>query len=256
MRAVWAIARLVIKEIFRKKDFYVALILSMAILFYAAQLKFYNVGNITRYLLEMGLALSFILNVVLATALSARQFPAELQQRTCHVILAKPITRFQFIAGKYLGSFLASAACFLIFYAGFLSIVFFKSAEVSPAAAFQTGYLFLLNLAVLTAMASGFSYYLTTSANVSITLVLYFLIGAYGTTLKEAGQSLFWLSRILSEAFYYLLPHFEFFDIRVRLIHGWGALSWHLVGFLTLYAFFYTLLFLAVGWLGFRKRIL
>jgi ABC-type transport system involved in multi-copper enzyme maturation permease subunit len=253
---VWAIAKLVIKEIFRKKDFYVALILSGAILFYASQIKFYNVGNITRYLLEMGLAISFILSVILSVSLAARQFPSELAQKTCFVILAKPVTRFEFMAGKMLGSFLASAACFLLFYGGFVAIVFPKSSDLSAAVIFQTGYLFLLNLMILTAVASGLSYFLTTSANIAITLVLYFLVGTYGASLKESSAHLFWLSRILSQGVYYLLPHFEFFDMRTRLIHGWGALSWHLVGFLTLYAGVYSIAFLGLGWLGFRKRVL
>ena len=58
MTPVLVIARLVIKEIFRKKDFYVALILIGVILFYAQGLQFYNVKNISRYLMEIGLALT------------------------------------------------------------------------------------------------------------------------------------------------------------------------------------------------------
>ena len=75
MRAAFAIAKLVIKEIFRKKDFYVALILTGVILFYAASLKFYNVSNVVRYLMEIGLALVFLFSAILTVA--CRRFMSE-----------------------------------------------------------------------------------------------------------------------------------------------------------------------------------
>lgn len=256
MGAVFSIAKLVIKEIFRKKDFYVALILTGVILFYASGLEFYNVQNISRYLMEIGLLLIFLFSVILTVALAARQYPSEVQNRTCHVLLAKPISRAQFVIGKFAGSLLAGSACFVIFYALFLAVVWAKAGALSWVLAFQVFYLFLLNLAVVAAMASALSYYLTLSASVSMTLVLYLLINTYGPGLKEASGSLFWLSRRLAEAIYYLLPHFEFFDLRQRFIHDWSPVSIQLLAFLTGYAAVYTLIFLSVAWLKFRKESL
>src|SRR5438093_501198 len=66
MTAVLAIARMVIREIFRKKDFYVALVLTAAILFYASQLRFYDTDKVSRYLMELGLFLIFLFSVILA----------------------------------------------------------------------------------------------------------------------------------------------------------------------------------------------
>jgi len=256
LNAVLAIAKLVIKEIFRKKDFYVALILTGVILCYAAGLKFYNVSNAVRYLMEIGLMLIFLFSVILTAALAARQYPSEIQNRTIQVLLAKPVSRIQFVAGKFLGAFFAGTMCFVIFYVLFMAVTKTKAEEFSFILAFQTFYLFLLNLLVLSAMACGFSYYLTTSANVSITLVLYLLISTYGPGLKGASDKLFWINRYLGEAFYYVLPHFEFFDLRQRFIHHWSPLSANLVITLTLYALTYASFFLWLGWLKFRKQTL
>ena len=256
MRAAFAIAKLVIKEIFRKKDFYVALILTGVILFYAASLKFYNVSNVVRYLMEIGLALVFLFSAILTVALAARQYPSEMQNRTIQVLLAKPVSRDQFVAGKFLGAFFAGAICFAIFYVLFMAVTRAKADDFYFVLAFQTFYLFLLNLLVLSAMACGFSYYLTTSANISITLVLYLLINTYGPGLKEASEKLFWINRTLGEVVYYVLPHFEFFDLRQRFIHHWSPLPVNLVVFLTFYALTYTLIFLGFGWMKFRKETL
>ena len=254
MRAAFGVASLLLKEIFRKKDFYVALILIGVILFYAAQFKFYNVENISRYLMDIGLQLIFLCPVILTVSLSARQVPSEREHRTLPVLMAKPIRRSEYVFGKFFGSFLAGGACFVIFYGLFLAIVSTKADSLRLVMICQTAYLFLLNLFVIAAMTSGFSYRLTTSANVSITLVIYILINTYGPGLKKASENLFWLNRMLGEIFYYVLPHFEFFDMRQRFIHEWGPLPWGLAGFLTLYAFIYSFIFLMIGWLKFRHE--
>ena len=256
VRQILAIAGLLVKEIFRKKDFYVALILSAVILFYASQLQFYHVENIVRYLMEIGLALCFIFSALLTVSLAARQYPSEVQSRTLQVLMAKPLLRLHFVLGKFVGSLFAGTLCFLVFYAMFLFFTLSKTHSLSIFMAAETFYLFFLNLMVLTAMTSGLSYSLTVSANVTISLITYVLINTYGVTLRETSEGLFWLSRWLAEGFYYVMPHFEFFDIRQRFIHGWGPVSDKLLLFLTVYAVFYSTFFLMIGWLKFRNKTL
>ena len=254
MRTILAVSELLIKEIFRKKDFYVALILCAVLLLYASRLEFYNVANIYKYLMEIGLTLSFTFSAILTVALAARQYPDEIQNRTCSVLMAKPLRRSQFVFGKFLGSLLAGTACFLIFYGVFVLFALSKTAALSPALLFETFYLFFLNLMVLTAMASGLSYTLTVSANVSITLIIYLLINTYGFGLKETAAGLPAVGRQITKAIYYAMPHFEFFDLRDRFIHGWDPIPLSLVFFLTIYALFYAGIFLFIGWLKFRKQ--
>ena len=254
MRKIYAVAGLLIKEIFRKKDFYVALILSVVLLFYASRLEFYNVSNNYKYLMEIGLALSFFFSAVLTVALAARQCPDEIQNRTVTVLLAKPIRRGEFVLGKFLGSLLAGTACFAVFYFIFILFAWSRAATLSIPLLFETFYLFFLNLLVLTALASGLSYYLTVAANILITLLVYLLINTYGFSLKESAATLPAVSRPLAEMAYYAIPHFEFFDLRDRFIHGWEPIPLSLVFFLTIYAFFYAGFFLFIGWLKFRKQ--
>jgi len=257
LRPLLALSNLVIREIFRKKDFYVAFLLIFVILFYVAQFQFYNVGNTVRYLIELGLLLIYFFSVVLTATLAARQYPSEVQNRTCHTLLAKPVSRISFITGKFLGSFAAGAACFSIFYAVFITVAWHKAGGgLSVLVAAQAFYLFLLNLFVFSAMVSGLSYYFTVGANVTSSIIVYLLINTYGPGLRDETAHLFWPARYLGEFVYYFLPHFEFFDLRQRFIHGWEALSPALAALLTLYAFLYAFLFLFLGWLKMRRQFL
>lgn len=254
MRSVANLCKLVFLEIFRRKDFYVAFVLIFVIVFYASRLNFYNVENIVRYLREIGLAMIFLSSVLIIVPLAARQYPQESEHRTLLVLMAKPVSRFQFVCGKFLGSALAGIACFLIFYGVFVLITIPRSADLSWVLILQTGFLFCLSLLVLAAMASALSYVMTFPATVTLVWILYLLINTYGPGLNKIPQEAFWLSRYLANFFYYVFPHFEFFDMRQRLIHQWDPISGGLLLFLTVYALVYVAFFLLVGWLKFRRQ--
>ena len=256
MKPVWAIAKLVIKEIFRKKDFYVALILIGAILLFAQRMQFYNTKNISRYLAEIGFALIYLFSIILCGALAARQYPSEIQNRTGTLLLSKPISRAQFVAGKYLGALLAGLAAFTAFFAVFILILNWKAEELAWPVAAQTFYLFALNLSLFSAMVCAFSYSLTASANLTISLILYYLISLYGASLRETAATMAVPARIACQLLYYAFPHFEFFDLRQRLIHGWEGVAPSLLGFLSAYAAVYVLFFLVVAYFSLRRRSL
>ena len=251
MNVIFALIKLTFKEIVRKKDFYVALALIAVILFFASRMSFYNVENVSRYLRELGLALIFIFSAFITVPLAARQFPSETRDRTLAVLLAKPVSRGQFVVGKFLGAALAGLAAFTVFYSIFLA--FTLNGLPDPRIAVQTGILFAMGLVVLSAAAVGLSFYLTFSANVMITLSVYLLMIAYGPDLRSFFTGTSAPVRFVGEILYYGLPHFEFFDLRQRFIHDWGMVSTRLLCAVYLYGACYACFFLLIGWLKLRR---
>lgn len=255
MRAIIEIAKLVVKETLRKKDFYIAFLITGVILAYAGQLKFYDMSNASRYLMDIGLGLSFFFAAILTVALAARQFPGELAARTCHVLWAKPVTRGQFVIGKFIGSYAAGLVCFTLFYAAMVAVTVTKAGGVSWVTAFQTYYLFALSLAMLAALAGMMSYFVSTPIAVSLTLFLYGLISVYGFYARESARHLQDPARWAIEAVYNLAPHFEFFDMRQRFIHSAEPVGTGVVLFLTAYAAGYSALYLWAGWIKLKERV-
>src|SRR5438045_9301842 len=123
MNIVFALAGVVIKELYRRKDFYVLFVLTALITLLMGSVKFFNDDKIVRYLKDICLLLIWISALVIAIATTARQIPAERENRTIFPLLAKPVTRAQFIAGKFLGCWLAVGMALLVFYVffGFIS---------------------------------------------------------------------------------------------------------------------------------------
>src|SRR5207249_1831873 len=77
---------------------------------------FFNDPTIVRYLKEVCLLLIWISSLVICITTSARQIPAECENRTIFPLLAKPVTRWQVVLGKFAGCWLACGIALLVFY--------------------------------------------------------------------------------------------------------------------------------------------
>src|SRR6202044_356809 len=109
-------------ELYRRKDFYVLFVLTVMMTLVMASANIFNDDRISRYLKEMCLLMIWVSALVMAVATTARQIPAERDNRTIFPLLAKPVTRGQVIAGKFFGCWLACGLCLIVFYL-FLGIV-------------------------------------------------------------------------------------------------------------------------------------
>src|SRR5262249_36112113 len=116
MNEVFAIAGVVIKEMIRRKDFYVLFVLTALITLVMGSFTLFHDPNIVRYLKEICLDLIWISSLVIAITTMARQIPAERENRTIFPLLAKPVTRTRLIAGKFVGCWLAVGIALIVFY--------------------------------------------------------------------------------------------------------------------------------------------
>src|SRR5258708_18128373 len=119
MNSILAVAGVVIKEMYRRKDFYVLLILTVVITALMGSVNFFDDAKLVRYLKEICLLLIWISSLAIAIVTTARQIPAEKESRTIFPLLAKPISRSQLLAGKFLGCWLACGIALGCFYAFF-----------------------------------------------------------------------------------------------------------------------------------------
>ena len=99
MNSVLALAGVVIKELIRRKDFYVLFVLTAVVTLLMGSVNFFHDTHIVRILKDVCLLLIWISALVIAIGTTARQIPAEREQRTIFPLLAKPVTRAQVILG-------------------------------------------------------------------------------------------------------------------------------------------------------------
>jgi ABC-type transport system involved in multi-copper enzyme maturation permease subunit len=257
MNKVFAIASVAIKELCRRKDFYVLFVLSAIITLVAGSATFLHDDKIVRSLKEICLLLIWISALVIAVTTMARQLPAEREQRTIFPLLAKPVTRGQVVAGKFLGCWLATGLSLVVFYA-FLGFVSASREHTWPLLNyFQAAWLQWMMLGIVMAMALlGSVVFAAPSSNSTICLVVTIGILALGGHLHQVALQQAEPLRTLLSVIYFLIPHLEWFDVRDLIVHEQSLIAWWAVGAATLYAATFAALFLFATWVLFRRKAL
>jgi ABC-type transport system involved in multi-copper enzyme maturation permease subunit len=257
MNNVFAVTGIVIKEMYRRKDFYVLLILTVLITGVMGSVTFFNDEKISRYLKEICLLLIWISSLVIAITTVARQMPSEKENRTIFPLLAKPITRGQVLFGKFLGCWLACGIALLCFYVFFGAITVSREHQFHFLSYFQAATLHWFMLAILIGMALlGSLIFAAPSSNATICFVAATAILLVGRHLNQVALTLRGGQQTFVYGVYYAIPHLEIFDVRDLIIHNWPGIAWPYYATAALYALIYGGLFVTAACLIFRRKAL
>lgn len=252
---VLAVASIVIKELYRRKDFYVLFVLTALITLVMGSATFFNQENISRYLKEICLFLIWAASLVIAVVTTARQIPAERENRTLFPLLAKPVTRSEVLIGKFTGCWFATGLALVLFYTFFGAVSGFREHEWPVLHYGQALLLHWFMLGIVCAMALLGSLVLAApSSTNTIVLVVVTGILLMGRHLNKVALTMSEPLQTIVYGLYYALPHLELFDLRDLIIHGWGLVRWTVVAGAVAYAVVYITLFLSLACVAFRRK--
>lgn len=257
MNTVLALSGVVIKELYRRKDFYVLFVLTALITLLMGSVSFFNDEKIARYLKDICLLLIWVSALVIAIGTTARQIPAERENRTIFPLLAKPVTRGQVIVGKFAGCWFACGIALVVFYV-FFGIISGAREHAWPLANYvQAMWLQWVMLAVVIALVLlGSIVFAAPSSNGTICFVVVTGILLLGRHLhKVALQQPEPVNTILSVV-YFMIPHLEWYDVRDLIVYGHSVVPWLDCALATLYGGVYVCFFLFAAWLAFRRKTL
>jgi len=252
---IQAVAGVVIKELYRRKDFYVLFVLTALITLVLGAVNFFNEDKIVRYLKEICLFLIWVASLVIAITTAARQIPFERENRTLLPLLAKPVTRSQIVLGKFWGCWLATAISLAVFYLFFALISGAREHQWPIVNYFQALTLHWFMLGVVTALSLlGSLVFAAPSSNNTITFVVVATILLLARHLNKFALKLTEPAQTLVYSFYFAIPHLELFDVRDLIVHNWNAIPWLVwLGALG-YAAVYAAIFLTATCLLFRRK--
>lgn len=255
MNNIFAVAGLVIKELYRRKDFYVLFVLTALITLLLGSVNFFNDDRIIRYLKDVCLLLIWISTLVIAVTTTARQIPAERESRTIFPLLAKPMGRGELIVGKFAGCWAACGTALIVFYFFFGVIVASKEHTFALGPYVQAIWLHWMCLGIVIAMVLlGSIVFAAPSSNATICLIVIVGIMFAGGHLNGIAIGMRGYSGVIVYALYYLIPHLEWYDVRDLVVHNWGSIDWLICGGATIYALLYVGFLLGVTWAVFRRK--
>lgn len=229
------VAKIVWFEMLRRKDVYVLLILLGTLLTILVSLNIFGLGSAVGYVMDIGLLIVWLFGWILAINLSTRQLPQEEQRGTIFPLLAKPLSRWELILGKWLGAWGVALAATLGFYLLVGAVVYLKGGTFEAASFLQA---FLLHgglLGVLCALGLLLSTRLSQEAAATLSYVMSGAAFLIVPRIPElAAYAPGWRGTALL-ALFHAAPHLEVFDMRKRLVHDYGPVSPLFFGLVLLY---------------------
>src|SRR6059036_2441559 len=255
MNTVLALSGVVIKELYRRKDFYVLFVLTAVITLLLGSISFFNDAKIVRYLKDVVLLLIWISALVIAITTAARQIPAERENRTIFPLLAKPVSRGQVIVGKFAGCWLACGMVLAVFYL-FFGIITGSREQHWPLLSYLqcVGLQWMMLGIVVSLVLLGSVIFTAPSSNATITFVVVVGILLLGRHLNQVALQHTEPLRSMVYTIYFLIPHLEWYDIRDLITYDQKLVPWADCALAALYAAVYTALLLFAAWVVFRRK--
>lgn len=214
---VLSIALNTFRENLRDKLLYNLLVFALLMIGSSLLLMRLTLGEFHRLLLNVGLGSINIFGVLIAIFVGIGLVNKEIEKKTIYTIVSKPVARYQFLIGKYLGLTLTLFVNTLIMAAGLLLVLVAQNVPIESMLFKALGLIFM-EFMVITAVALLCSTFTSATLSAIFTLAIY-VIGHLTADLKTFGEKLDEGMRALVTGLYYILPNLERFNLKGNVIH-------------------------------------
>jgi ABC-type Na+ efflux pump permease subunit len=290
---IWVIARHAFTQLVRMKVFYFLAVFAVI----AIGSNFFDLPqhegpeamgvNVLRSIKSWSLGTMTLFSVVLSIVATALLLPKDVEDRTLYTILAKPVPRIDYLAGKLLGVLLlvfVSLALMDVLMTAVLqiraSMVMAQQLEMAQALGWPQdaidslrvetlaqgpswslqGAVFavFLRASIMASLALLISTFSTSTLFTTIISFLIYFIGHFQADARDvylqadqAGEGIF--ARFASLAVSLVLPDFQSFNVIDAVIEG-QAMPLLILGKLTLIGLYYALFFTLASWFIFAEK--
>ena len=253
MKRIPAIAKNAFREAVRDRVLYNLILFVLLIVACAILLGDLTDGQEVRTVTNIGLNAMLLFGTFIAIFVGVGLVSKEVEKRTVYGIFSKPVRRYEFVLGKYLGLCLTLLVNVAIMGVGLSLALVYVGGRSQVGIIWGAIFLIFLELAIVTAVAMVFSSFSTPALSALLTFIV-FLIGHLSSSLRELAQSLQSKpAQFILEAVYWLMPNLANFSFRTEAANGMLPNSSMLIGG-TLYAIVYAAILLLISATIFSKR--
>ncbi|MCC8190570.1 MAG: ABC transporter permease [Planctomycetes bacterium] len=253
MDKVYQIARNTFRESIRDKILYVIAFFAAVMMFSSLALGWISIGDQLQVVQDFSLAILSIFGALMAVFVGTNLIFKEIDKRTVYTILSKPVKRWQFLLGKYLGLLAVLALAMLgMLVAALLFVVY--AAYTQPFSDIEDwrnrvhwGWysmavvMLFFELMVVVSLAMFFSSIASPILSAIFTFTAY-MVGQVSATIKDmfttfepvtesvaavTGESLtdfasstYFFLKPFSIIIYYVLPDLQHFQLRNQVVLG------------------------------------
>lgn len=237
MKAVWAIAKLTIREAIRNKILYLLLGFAALLISFSWIIGELTVGDELKIMKDLCISSIHIFGVLITIFIGITLVFKEMEKRTIYLVISKPIHRYQFLIGKFVGLAVTLLGVLVVLVIGFYAVIALRG-EPSPRVllAFYPMYMEWLIVAAIAILFSSFS---TPLLSTMLTFSAFLMGHLTESLLMLKDRLASKLADVILSGLFYALPNLELFNIRSQMVHNLPLPAGYLVT-----AFVYWFLYL------------
>ncbi len=218
MGVIYAIARQTVREALRRKIMWIFLVIGVFLISLGPVFGFLSPKDSQTVLRSLGLAAILLAGLFITIVTCIYLIPVEIERRTIYTVLSKPVQRYEFLLGKFLGGFFTVFINIAAMGIVFLAMLYFQEGHhIAPEMA-RGVMLTFFQMLLLAAITIFFSTITTPVVNFFLSFGV-FLVGNLSSVTDTLTTSNNKVAHGVGQFIYYILPQFGNFNVQNRLIH-------------------------------------
>ena len=255
---IWAIALNTFREAARIRVLYGILVLVLGSNLFAIVLGEMSIRDADRVARDVGLASISLFGSLTAIFLGVFLLYTEVQRRTIHAIVSKPIERWEFVVGKYLGMACVLSVLVAVFALAMTAMLLYQGVGVSGAIA-RALVLAWFEVLTVAAIAIFFSSFSTPFLSGIFALAIW-VIGRLTPDIELAIRTGAPWIKTTARVALWVVPDVHLFSPSGRVVDGVATsvhaafVDWSYVGLAGLHGLGYIVFLLALACVFFHRR--
>ena len=252
-RRIFSISLNTFREAVRDRVLYNLVLFVLLITASAIFLGEITAGNEARVIVNLGLTAMVLFGTFIAIFVGVGLVSKEIEKRTVYAMFAKPITRAEFVIGKYFGLCLTLLVNVAVMGLGVSLALIYVGRFDLAGSIWGAVTLIFLELCLTTAVAILFSSFSTPALSALFTFAI-FVIGHFSKSLHEFAETLASeATRKFFEVLYYLMPNFSHFSFITNSAYG-DTPPADMLGLAIIYAVVYSFILIWITVMIFKRR--
>src|SRR6266496_2936879 len=129
---IMAIAKQTLEDMLRRKILLILLIVAVGMIALGPSVGFLSPRESSAVLRSLGLAVILIAGLLITIIAGIQVIPTEIERRTIYTVLSKPVNRFEFVLGKFLGGLTTVFVMMLAMGIVFLGVLRWQEGSWAP----------------------------------------------------------------------------------------------------------------------------
>ncbi|HOJ39458.1 MAG TPA: ABC transporter permease subunit [bacterium] len=252
MKKIWVIAQNTFHESLRKRTLYIVLVFGLVVIGASKFFSFLTAQEELKMIQDVSFSAIEFFGALIAIFGALGAISSEIEKRTIYTLLSKPITRYHFVIGKFVGQILILLVNFLLLCLFFVGLLLFKK-SVPNIEIFKALFLIFVELLLISSITLALATFTSDAFNIIFSFFLYIVghLTSYGRQLIERTENI--ILKGLGDMLYTIVPNYENFAIRDKVVVG-VPVSWQYVGKTVSYGLIYIVIAILIGIYCFQKR--